>query len=136
MKKKQISGAATVLADYLSGFSPVDRLAEGVHLKTTDEIISDLASLVVLEVNEVADALAAQKWLAERVAAQKAYVEASQQYYDLAVARYQEGIDSFLTQLDAQRQLFAARQAYVNLRLAQQSNQVNLFKALGGGWKE
>lgn len=59
MKKQHISGAATVLADYLSGFSPVDRLAEGVHLKTTDEIISDLASLVDLEVNEVADTLAA-----------------------------------------------------------------------------
>ena len=70
------------------------------------------------------------------MAAQKAYVEASQQYYDLAVSRYKEGIDSFLTQLDAQRSLFEARQAYVVLRLAQQNNQVNLFKALGGGWKE
>ena len=85
---------------------------------------------------EVADALAAQKWLAEQVAAQKAYVEASQEYYDLAGARYREGIDSFLTQLDAQRSLFEARQTYVILRLAQQNNQVNLFKALGGGWKE
>ncbi len=85
---------------------------------------------------EVADALAAQKWLAERVAAQKAAVAASQKYYDLAVFRYREGIDSFLTQLDAQRNLFAARQTYVTLRLAQQNNQVNLFKALGGGWKE
>ena len=85
---------------------------------------------------EVADALAAQKWLAEQVAAQKAYVEASQQYYDLAGSRYMEGIDSFLTQLDAQRSLFEARQTYVLLRLAQQNNQVNLFKALGGGWKE
>ena len=85
---------------------------------------------------EVADALAAQKWLAERVAAQKAAVAASQKYYDLAVFRYKEGIDSFLTQLDAQRNLFAARQSYVTLRLAQQNNQVNLFKALGGGWKE
>lgn len=85
---------------------------------------------------EVADALAAQKWLAEQVAAQKAYVEASQQYYDLAGSRYMEGIDSFLTQLDAQRSLLEARQTYVMLRLAQQNNQVNLFKALGGGWKE
>lgn len=85
---------------------------------------------------EVADALAAQKWLAEQVAAQKAYVEASRQYYDFAVSRYKEGIDSFLTQLDAQRSLFEARQTYVILRLAQQNNQVNLFKALGGGWKE
>ena len=84
----------------------------------------------------MADARAAQKWLAERVAAQKAAVAASQKYYDLAVFRYKEGIDSFLTQLDAQRNLFAARQSYVTLRLAQQNNQVNLFKALGGGWKE
>ncbi len=85
---------------------------------------------------EVADALAAQRWLAQQVAAQRAYVQASQEYYDLAMARYKEGIDSFLTQLDAQRSLFEARQTYVTLRLAQQNNQVNLFKALGGGWKE
>lgn len=85
---------------------------------------------------EVADALAAQRWLAQQVAAQQAYVQASQEYYDLAMARYKEGIDSFLTQLDAQRSLFEARQTYVTLRLAQQNNQVNLFKALGGGWKE
>ena len=84
----------------------------------------------------MADALAAQRWLAERVAAQRAYVEASRRYYELAQARYNEGIDSFLTQLDARRSLFEARQTYVNLRLAQQGNQVNLFKALGGGWKE
>ena len=46
---------------------------------------------------EVADGLAARKWLAERVAAQKALVDAAQEYYNLAAFRYQEGIDSFLT---------------------------------------
>ena len=82
------------------------------------------------------DALAAEQGLAEQVAAQRDYVQASQDYYDLAVARYKEGVDSFLVQLDAQRSLFAAKQAYVTLRLAQQNNQVNLYKALGGGWKK
>ena len=45
-------------------------------------------------------------------------------------------MDSYLTMLDAQRSLYAARQAYVATRLAQLANQVNLYKALGGGWQE
>ena len=36
--------------------------------------------------------------------------------------------------LDAQRSLFTAQQAVVQVRLAQLQNQVSLYKALGGGW--
>ena len=38
--------------------------------------------------------------------------------------------------LDAQRSLFTAQQAVVQIRLAQLQNQVTLYKALGGGWKD
>jgi len=38
--------------------------------------------------------------------------------------------------LDAQRTLYAAQQALVSTRLAEQANRVNLYKALGGGWVE
>jgi multidrug efflux system outer membrane protein len=38
--------------------------------------------------------------------------------------------------LDAQRALFAAQQAVVQIRLQQLQNQVTLYKTLGGGWKE
>jgi multidrug efflux system outer membrane protein len=36
--------------------------------------------------------------------------------------------------LDAQRSLFSIQQALTQTRLAQQQNQVALYKALGGGY--
>ena len=84
---------------------------------------------------EVADALAARDGYARQLMAQKELLAASERYYALAKQRYEKGVDSFLTLLDAQRQLFGARQAYVNLEFAQMLNQVTLYKALGGGWK-
>lgn len=54
----------------------------------------------------------------------------------MARQRYDEGLDSYLTLLDAQRSLYAARQAHVATRLGELINQINLYKALGGGWQE
>lgn len=84
---------------------------------------------------EVADALVARTTYADQVAAQMASVEANTNYYRMARERYRQGLDSYLTMLDAQRSLFSARQAYVMTRLAGLVSQVNLYKALGGGWK-
>lgn len=52
----------------------------------------------------------------------------------MADQRYQEGIDSYLNVLDAQRLLFNSQQQLVQDRLAQLSSEVGLYKALGGGW--
>ena len=38
--------------------------------------------------------------------------------------------------LDAQRSLFAIEQALAQGQLAERSNEVLLYKALGGGWTE
>lgn len=85
---------------------------------------------------EVADALVASETYRDQLVAQKANLEANQEYYALAKNRYQQGLDSFLTLLDAQRSLYTARQLYLNLQLAQQVNQVLVYKTLGGGWQE
>jgi multidrug efflux system outer membrane protein len=82
---------------------------------------------------EVADALAARATLAEQFDAQRALVEALTDTQRLAQARFERGIDSFLPVLDAQRQLYAAQQSLVTLRLARDANLVTLYKALGGG---
>ena len=84
----------------------------------------------------MADSLVARQTYVEQLSAQKANLEANQDYYRMARDRYQQGLDSYLTMLDAQRSLYSARQAYVATRLAQLVNQVNLYKVLGGGWKE
>ena len=85
---------------------------------------------------EVADALVASETYQSQLVAQKANLTANQEYYSLAKDRYLQGVDSFLTLLDAQRSLYSARQNYINLQLAQQVNQVSVYKVLGGGWKE
>ncbi len=85
---------------------------------------------------EVADALAGRATYAEQLRAAQAQANAEAVRYRLADLRYQNGVASQLDQLDAQRSLFAARQAVVQTRLAQLQSQVTLYKVLGGGWKE
>jgi len=85
---------------------------------------------------EVSDVLVAIDTYEEQLLAQKRNLEASEEYFQHARNRYEEGVDSFLTLLDAQRSLYGSRQAYLNLNLARLENQVNLYKVLGGGWKE
>ncbi len=83
--------------------------------------------------SEVADGLAARGTYHQQLAAQRDLVEASAEYYRLAETRYRTGVDSQLTLLDAQRQLFASRQQLIDTRLAQLGSEIDLFKALGGG---
>ena len=85
---------------------------------------------------EVSDGLAARATYAQQLKAQQALVNSSQDYYRLAELRYQQGITSYLTVLDAQRSLYSAKQGLLNIRLGQLASQVNLYKALGGGWLE
>lgn len=82
---------------------------------------------------EVSDSLALRTRLLEQQDAQSALVNALDETYRLSDARYEAGIDSYLNVLVAQRALYTAQQGLVNLRLARQSNLVNLFKSLGGG---
>ena len=83
---------------------------------------------------EVADGLAARATYSDQVQAQRNLLAASEEYYQLAERRYRGGVDSYLNLLVAQRQLFAARQGLVGDRLAQLISEVELYKALGGGW--
>ncbi|MNN76132.1 Toluene efflux pump outer membrane protein TtgF precursor [compost metagenome] len=52
----------------------------------------------------------------------------------MARQRYDEGVDNYLVVLDAQRELFAAQQQLLTDRLRQLGSEVQLYKALGGGW--
>jgi len=83
---------------------------------------------------EVADALAQRGTLDERLAAQEALVEAMSKSYRIYEARYRLGADSYLNALISLRALYAAQQTLISLRLSNTTNQVTLYKALGGGW--
>jgi outer membrane protein, multidrug efflux system len=82
---------------------------------------------------EVSDALALRTTLAEQVDAQQSLVDALAESYRLSEARFKEGIDSYLGVLVSQRSLYDAQAGLVATRLAHRTNQVALFKVLGGG---
>ena len=85
---------------------------------------------------EVADALAGRATLADQLAALQAQAAAERDRFRLADLRYRNGIANYLDLLDAQRSLFAVEQALAQVRLAQRANEVQLYRALGGGWTE
>jgi multidrug efflux system outer membrane protein len=82
---------------------------------------------------EVADALAVRGTVEDQVAAQESVVEATRETYRLSVARYDKGLDSYLSVLDAQRSLYLAQRILVALVLQQQVNRAQLYAVLGGG---
>lgn len=81
---------------------------------------------------EVADALADRGTLAAQTQAQQSLVDATAQSFRLSSARFKQGVDSYLAVLDSERTLYAAEHNLIGLKLAQQNNLVNLYKALGG----
>ena len=84
---------------------------------------------------EVADGLAARQTYTDQLQAQRDFVSANQDYYRLAERRYRIGVDSNLTFLDAQRQLFSAQQALITDRLAQLAS-AGQFVQGAGRWLE
>lgn len=81
---------------------------------------------------EVSDALADQGTLAERQRSASAFTAAAQDSARLTEATYRQGITSSLENLDAQRNLYAARQAEVSVRLEAAANRITLYRVLGG----
>ncbi len=85
---------------------------------------------------EVADGLIDRTTYKQQLAASDELVKSSTEYYTLADRRYSEGIDNQLTLLDAQRLLFDAKQKRISTQFAQLASEINLYKALGGGYME
>jgi outer membrane protein, multidrug efflux system len=63
----------------------------------------------------------------------QALVAAYQQAYNLSMARYQQGSDSYLNALDSQQALYSAQQGAILIQQRNLSNLITLYKTLGGG---
>lgn len=110
------------------------RLRAGVEVAKANERIAlaQYEKAVQTAFKEVADALADRVQWGARLGAQYGMVQATQKAFELSEARFQAGVDDYLTVLDAQRSLYAAQQNLIALRLAEQINRVTLWKTLGG----
>jgi len=85
---------------------------------------------------DVSDSLAARAAVAVQLDAGKALVKAEQRRYELADARFRQGVDSYLTVLSAQQDLYRAQENLIQFQFSRGSSLINLYQALGGGWLE
>jgi multidrug efflux system outer membrane protein len=84
---------------------------------------------------EAANALNARQEMLTQVDNQKHLVADYQEAWRQSRLRFEAGLDSYFSTMDAQRSLFTAQQQLLEMELAREVNQVNLYKALGGGWR-
>ena len=84
---------------------------------------------------EVADALSLRDSLQGQFVAQQRYLASLQITLQRARVLYASGAVSYIEVLDAERSIFSTQQAILDLIYSQQVNEINLFTALGGGWK-
>ena len=61
---------------------------------------------------------------------------ASKKYVVLANSQYINGVISYMDVLDAQRKYLASQLELSEARTKENLSVVNLYKALGGGWKD
>lgn len=84
------------------------------------------------EVNDSLDAITRyQEQLTELLAQQ----DVAQETLRIAQNRYRNGYSSYLDVLDAQRTLFSAQTSVVQVKNNLLLAQIDLYKALGGGWR-
>jgi NodT family efflux transporter outer membrane factor (OMF) lipoprotein len=89
---------------------------------------------VLTAFQQVEDNIASLRILSQQIARQHAAVQASEQFLEIAQARYQTGLDPYLNVVTAQSTLLSNQQAEVTLRVNEMSAAVQLIQALGGGW--
>lgn len=100
-----------------------------------DAAVATYEKAVQTAFREVSDALATRGTIGEQLSAHEAAERSAARADQLSLARYRNGIDSFLTALDSQRTLYTAQQSLVTTRLQRETNLVTLYQTLGGGLK-
>lgn len=84
---------------------------------------------------EVRNALVAHDYILQQVAAQKAVRDADSERARLTLKRYEKGVSNYLEYLDSQRSQFDSDQQYLSLLELRLTNDITLYRALGGGWE-
>jgi NodT family efflux transporter outer membrane factor (OMF) lipoprotein len=90
---------------------------------------------VLTAFQQVEDYVASLRVLSQQIARQQSAVEAAQRFLDIALARYQTGVDPYLNVITAQTTLLSDQQSEVTLRVSEMTAAVQLVQALGGGWQ-
>lgn len=99
-----------------------------------DEAVAQYDGQVVQALHETADALTSEKQLATRLAESRSALAAYQDALRVARGRYEEGLANYLTVLTAEESVVNARLAVAELESRSFTLDVQLVRALGGGF--
>lgn len=110
------------------------RAQVGAQEAAYDQARIDRRAVVLAALREVEDALVALRSAREQLEHQQAAVTAARNAARLADQRYASGLADITSVLLTQRTLLSAEDAVVAGTAALATQQVRLFKALGGGW--
>jgi NodT family efflux transporter outer membrane factor (OMF) lipoprotein len=96
--------------------------------------LANYRQTVLTAFQQVEDSMASVRILSKQIQQQELAVQSAQTFLDLASARYETGVDTYLNVLVAQTTLLNDRQALASLRTQAMTSSVQLIEALGGGW--
>ncbi|WP_043419649.1 efflux transporter outer membrane subunit [Cupriavidus basilensis] len=85
---------------------------------------------------EVSDGLAARGTYDNQIKALERFTGSQERRLVLSDLRFRNGVDSYLSVLTAQNDLYSAQLLLINARLQRLINLVDLYQFLGGGWIE
>ncbi len=101
-----------------------------------DEVLANYRSTVITAFSDVESALGNITHLAQQQDLQAEQVRQLQRAFEIAQVRYREGVEDYITVLDAQRSLYQARDQFGQIKLQRLQAVVALYRALGGGWRD
>lgn len=112
------------------------RLRANLRGKTADldAAVESYNATVLDAVREVRDQLASLQSIAKQQAEQRAAQAAAESAYEIAVQRYRAGLGTYLNVLSAETAVLAQRRLAVDLSGRALDTQVQLMRALGGGF--
>jgi multidrug efflux system outer membrane protein len=130
-------GGVWYIAPVISSMPLFDngRTASGVDVAEARKVmaVAEYERTIQQAFREVADLLSARASLARQLKAAMANSNAQETRLQIAQARHNAGLISYLEVLDGQRELLAAQQVSTQLRRSQLESAAQLYKALGGG---
>ncbi len=100
----------------------------------TSQAVHTYLQTILTAFQEVEDALIAYQKNQEKLVIQKEQVSALALYLKLALLRYNNGQNDYLTVLDAESSLFDAQLSLAQTQADIFLSLINLYKALGQGW--
>mgnify|MGYP001178336528 CR=1 FL=1 len=131
------ASAASLAASLLAPIFRGGELQGGVERAEARqrELAYEYQTTVLTSMREVEDALSAAAAAKKREVSLATAMEEARRAYNLSRDLYEAGAADFQTMLDAERTVISAEDSHASVRLELLNAAVDLYKAVGGGWK-